>query len=161
MKDLTYTSEHHFTINKGIFLSRVVALPGDRVFVIGGAQNIDGDNACKETFELQQGNFVPKASMWTGRSGFGCAVYPNYSQIFIAGGSTNKENTTRHCERYIVATNTWKRLPELRQSRFQTSMCFFNNGGTLFCFGGMEKKDTHSFAAIDSIERLSKGQNTW
>jgi hypothetical protein len=25
----------------------------------------------------------------------------------------------------------------------------------------MEKKDTHSFAAIDSIERLSKGQNTW
>jgi len=99
--------------------------------------------------------------MWTGRSGFGCAVYPNHSQIFVAGGSTSREATSRHCERYIVATNTWKRLPELRQSRFQTSLCFFNNGSTLFTFGGMEKSSSHSFDPLDSIERLSKGQNTW
>ena len=104
---------------------------------------------------------IEKSPMWNARAGFGCAIYPNYSQIFIAGGSTSKETTTKHCERYIVATDTWKRLPELRQSRFQTSMCFFNNGGTLFCFGGLERKDANMFDAIDSIERLSKGQNTW
>ena len=152
---MTFTSEHYFTLNKGIFLSRIVSLPGDRVFVIGGAQNIDGDNSCKETYELSGPNLVQKSSMWTPRSGFGCAVYPNHSQIFVAGGSTSREATTRHCERYIVATNTWKRLPELRQSRFQTTLSFFNNGSTLFAFGGMVK--SHQFDLLDSIERLSKG----
>ena len=52
LKDLSFTSDHYFTINKEIFLSRMVSLPGDRVFIIGGAQNIDGDNSCKETYEL-------------------------------------------------------------------------------------------------------------
>jgi len=39
-------------------------------------------------------------------------------------------------------------------------LCFFNNGGTLYCFGGLERKDAN-INAIDTVERLSKGQNTW
>jgi len=118
MQDLTYTQTTIFTNTRTNLLSRCVSLPGDRVFVLGGASTIDCEQVYKSTFELVDGQMVDKAPMWTGRAGFGCAVYPNFSQIFIAGGSINKESTTKQCERYIVASNTWKRLPELRQSRF-------------------------------------------
>ena len=46
---------------------------------------------------------------------------------------------TRHCERFIVDQNLWKRLPELKEAKFSASLCFFNNGSTLFCFGGLVK----------------------
>ena len=78
--------------------------------------------------------------MWIARSAFGLAVYPNFSQIFIAGGKINENEATKHCERYIVAQNVWKRLPELREPKFNTSLCFFNNGGTLYCFGGLTQQ---------------------
>jgi len=91
------------------------------------------------TYELVDGELHQKTGMWTSRAAFGCAVYPNFSQIFIAGGSTGPDEATRHCERYIVSTNQWKRLPELREAKFSTSLCFFNNGGTLYCFGGLLK----------------------
>jgi len=95
-----------------------VSIPGNRIFVIGGSQDIECNVVHKTTYEVADGQLVERASMWNARAGFGCAIYPNYSQIFIAGGSTSRETTTKHCERYIVATDTWKRLPELRQSRF-------------------------------------------
>lgn len=99
--------------------------------------------------------------MWNARSAFGIAVYPNYQQIFIVGGSTDESNCTKHCERYIVNQNIWKRLPELKEPKFQASLCFFNNGGTLYCFGGLKKLGPSQFEACKSIERLSKGQNHW
>ena len=95
--------------------------------------------------------------MWTGRSSFGCAVYPNFSQIFIAGGSISSNDATKHCERYIVAQDTWKRLPELKEPKFSATLCFFANGGTLYCFGGLSKAGPGQFQPLSSIERLSKG----
>jgi hypothetical protein len=97
--------------------------------------------------------------MFTSRASFGCAVYPNFSQIFIAGGSISEHEATRSCERYIVAQDQWKRLPELREAKFNVSLCFFNNGGTLYCFGGMQKNTQmrNQYTASNKIERLSKG----
>lgn len=46
---------------------------------------------------------MTRSSMFTGRASFGCAVYPNFSQIFIAGGSVSENEATKSCERYIVA----------------------------------------------------------
>ena len=98
--------------------------------------------------------------MFTARSNFGCAVYPNFSQIFIAGGSINEHEATKACERYIVKDDQWKRLPELREAKINISLCFFNNGGTLYCFGGATKH-AGQIHLSRSIERLSKGQNNW
>lgn len=60
-----------------------------------------------------------------------------------------------------MAQNVWKRLPELREPKFSTSLCFFNNGGTLYCFGGLTQNDPSQLTPTASIERLSKGQNNW
>jgi len=123
------------------FMYRVVALPNGRTFVIGGARDVHGAQAVKLTQELMEdGKLEEKAQMWIARSAFGLAVYPNFSQIFIAGGKINENEATKHCERYIVAQNVWKRLPELREPKFNTSLCFFNNGGTLYCFGGLTQQ---------------------
>ena len=89
------------------------------------------------------------------------AVYPNFGQIFVAGGSISETEATKHCERYIVEQNIWKRLPELREHKFSVSLCFFNNGSTLYCFGGLTKSGRDQFEPSASIERLSKGQNQW
>lgn len=77
--------------------------------------------------------------MHTARSHFGCAVYPNFTQIFVAGGSTSDDLCTKYCERYIVKDDQWKRLPELKEAKMNIGLCFFNNGSTLFCFGGAIK----------------------
>ena len=98
-----------------------------------------------------------KANMWTKRAAFGVAVYPNFSQIFVAGGSIDQNEATRNCERYIIEQNIWKRLPELREAKFSVSLCFFNNGSTLFCFGGLLKSGPNQFTPTNMIERLSKG----
>ena len=129
--------------------------------MIGGAKDINGTNTLKETKELVDGQLVEKAGMWISRAAFGVAVYPNHTQIFIAGGRINNQEATRHCERYIVAQNVWKRLPELREPKFSTSLCFFNNGGTLYCFGGLTQTVENQLTPTASIERLSKGQNNW
>jgi hypothetical protein len=97
--------------------------------------------------------------MFTARSMFGCAVYPNYSQIFIVGGSVNEE-ATKACERYIIKEDIWKRLPELREAKINIGLCFFNNGSTLYCFGGSTRQ-LNLTSPTKSIERLSKGQNNW
>ena len=47
-----------------------------------------------------------------------------------------KEEATKSCERYIIKDNQWKRLPELKEAKFNASLCFFSNGSTLYCFGG-------------------------
>lgn len=143
------------------FMYRAVSLPNGRVFVIGGAKDVNCAQTVKTTLEIQDGKKIPKASMWNARSGFGLAVYPNHSQIFIAGGKIDENQATRHCERYIVASDTWKRLPELREAKFSTSLCFFNNGGTLYCFGGLTQQGNSQLQPSSSIERLSKGQNNW
>jgi len=60
-------------------LSRCVSLPGDRVFILGGALNIDCSEVYKTNYELKDDNLIEKAPMWAGRAGFACAVYPNFS----------------------------------------------------------------------------------
>lgn len=55
----------------------------------------------------------------------------------------------------------WKRLPELKEAKFSVSLCFFNNGSTLYCFGGLQKTSDAQMVPVSTIERLSKGQNSW
>ncbi len=99
--------------------------------------------------------------MLISRAAFGCVVYPNYSQIFVCGGSVNESEATKQCERYIVDQNTWKRLPDLNEAKFSQGLCFFNNGSTLYSFGGLLKTSNLQYQPTDKIESLSKGQNTW
>ncbi len=106
------------------FLSKVVNLPNDRIFLIGGAEDLQ----CKKSFntmyeliynkETNKYEQVLKANMLLSRAAFGCIVYPNYSQIFVCGGSVNEHEATKQCERYIVEQNAWKRLPDLNEAKF-------------------------------------------
>lgn len=73
------------------------------------------------------------------RAAFGCAVYPNQTQIFVCGGSIDANTATKQCERYIVKEDMWKRLPDLNEPKFSQGLCFFNNGSTLYSFGGLYK----------------------
>ena len=70
--------------------------------MIGGSEGMFGQNASKECYEISNGQKINRASMFAARSNFGTAVYPNYSQIFIIGGSVSENEATKHCERYIV-----------------------------------------------------------
>ena len=88
-ENLNFTTQEessHLTDN---FMYRVVSLPTGRVFVIGGAKDINGSTTLKDTKELVDGQLVEKAGMWISRAAFGVAVYPNHTQIFIAGGRIN------------------------------------------------------------------------
>lgn len=80
----------------------VVGLPDDRVFVIGGSFHKSGRDPVKDCYELTKGHKTQKTQMFLARSNFGSAVYPNFSQIFIAGGSVSENEATKSCERYIV-----------------------------------------------------------
>ena len=73
------------------------------------------------------------------------ALYPNNSQIFVAGGNISQTEATKNCERYIIDQNIWKRLPDLKEAKFSVSLCFFNNGSTLYCFGGLLKTNNNEF----------------
>jgi len=61
MVDLTYKNEQIFQNNNTNLLSRCVSLPGDRVFVIGGASTIDCESVFKSTYEFSDGQMVEKA----------------------------------------------------------------------------------------------------
>jgi hypothetical protein len=79
MKDMTFKQEIIYKNNKNILLSRCVALPGERIFILGGASTPDCETVFKTNYELAGEVMVEKAPMWAGRAGFGCAVYPNFS----------------------------------------------------------------------------------
>lgn len=66
--------------------SKVIGLPGDRIFVIGGSRDSSGRDAVKGCTEIVNGLKHAKTAMFLGRTNFGCAVYPNFTQIFITGG---------------------------------------------------------------------------
>ena len=88
-ENLTFISQEESAQVTENFMYRVVGLPTGRVFVIGGAKDINGSTTLKETKELVDGQLVEKAGMWIARAAFGVAVYPNHTQIFIAGGRIN------------------------------------------------------------------------
>ena len=148
-------------------LHRVVVMPkGDRVFIIGGSMYTNGVNPLNQTIMLtkeENGKFscVKKSSMHAPRSAFGVAMYPSFKQIFVVGGSIGENDVTKTCERYIIEDDIWKRLPELNEPKGSASVCFFNKGSSIYCFGGIIKNSEGILQATDSIERLSKGENYW
>lgn len=148
------------------FLNKIVNLPSERVFMIGGSDDLSSKKTYNTLFEFIFNkttgvyDMVQKANMLIARSAFGCIVYPNNTQIFVCGGSVNEQEATKQCERYIIDQNAWKRLPDLNEPKFSMGLCFFNNGSTLYSFGGL-LKNGNSFTPTSVIESLSKGQNNW
>jgi len=69
--------EIKFNLND-LYGNNVVGLPGDRVFTIGGSRDSNGDDAVKDCLEIVNGKKIAKTNMYTARSNFGCAVYPNF-----------------------------------------------------------------------------------
>ena len=68
------------------FLQRVISLPNDRVFMVGGSSDVNCSNTKKDTYEMVKDPVTSKrkaevrTQMWQPRAAFGIAVYPNFSQ---------------------------------------------------------------------------------
>jgi len=166
--NLFFKKDDVFILEDQIFLHKLVHLAQDeRVFVIGGSKDVATSqtfNNCKELlFDSASSSYYlqERKPMTMARAAFACAVYPNQSQIFVCGGSINANESTKQCERYIVKDDNWKRLPDLNEAKFSSGLCFFNNGSTLYCFGGLMKSGQNQYLPTDKVEVLSKGQNNW
>jgi hypothetical protein len=59
--------------------NKVIGLPGDRMFTIGGSRDINGKDTVKDCIEITDKQRVVRANMFTPRSNFGCAIYPNFT----------------------------------------------------------------------------------
>lgn len=79
MKDMTFRQEIIFKNNKNVLLSRCVSLPKERIFILGGASNVECETVFKTNYELIGDAMIERAPMWAARAGFACAVYPNFS----------------------------------------------------------------------------------
>jgi len=72
--------------------ARVINLPGDRVFVIGGSPDQQCSSTSNSVMELTKNPITGQRErtditpMHQARAKFGVAVYPKFSQIFVAGG---------------------------------------------------------------------------
>ena len=92
------------------------------------------------------------ASMISSRSSFGCTVNVHTNEIYVAGGYTNAL-TSRKCEAYNVATNTWRELPSLNEEKCASSLCVLG-GRYLYCIGGFSKADASGALLLNTIEML-------
>lgn len=148
--------------NHNILHSCAVSFPDNTVFLIGGGI-LSHKRVHKETYEIIKNTKIPRADMMTARAGFACTVFPNFTQIFVAGGSINEYEATNSCERYLVLEDKWKTLPNLNEAKFHSSLCFANDGQTLYCFGGFTKSlaNKNQYVASNLIEKLSKGKFKW
>jgi len=98
-EDKSFKVTEEYDLNNGdqssYFLHRIISLPNDKIFIIGGASDDKATITKKDTYELVKDpvtgirTVVQKANMWQSRAAFGIAVYPNFSQIFVAGGTIN------------------------------------------------------------------------
>ena len=70
--------------------------------------------------------------------------------VIVSGGAHNKT-----VEQYVLETNQWKTLPDLRESRQHHASCVIAN--TVYVFMGM--KD--NLISVKSIESLKLGHNRW
>lgn len=74
------------------------------------------------------------------------------NEIYVAGGYTQGV-TTKKCEVYNVATNTWKELPQLNEEKCSSSLCILG-GRYLYCIGGFSRADASGANLLNSIEML-------
>lgn len=85
--NLEFQVDEIFRFNGGpqYFLSKIINLPNDRIFLIGGAEDLSCKKSFNSVFEMtlnsatNQFEMVPKANMLISRAAFGCVVYPNFS----------------------------------------------------------------------------------
>jgi len=153
--------------NDTLFHNKVIATSMDRVYVIGGSADMNCSSPTDQTLLLRtnENGVVDQSrvkSMNMARGNFGCALYPTGAQIFVIGGMKNESEVTEQCERYIVDQDVWKRLPSLNVAKANPSICFMNNGSTLYCFGGLKSIGGGlSFEPCNEIEVLRKGSPKW
>ena len=86
-KNFKVVTQDVFT-NHNILHSCAVSLPDNTVFLIGGGI-LSHRRVHKETYQIIKSTKVPRADMTVARAGFACSVFPDFTQIFVAGGSVN------------------------------------------------------------------------
>lgn len=131
-----------------------------RVIVVGG--RTDGiTNHTASTFEFDAaggddgaGALVERASMPTGRGGFGIAVLESNgrSELFAVGGEGNTASDVGvfpQAEAYDVVTDTWRSVLDMRSPRHGMGATVVN--GALYVPGGADRQ---GFAAVDTMERF-------
>jgi hypothetical protein len=82
------------------------------------------------------------------RSDHAVAYVPLFGHIYASGSYFNNEYS-KTCERFDVANNTWKEVPEMIHERAGHSLCLLNEK-YLFAIGGKNNESQH----LTSIEVL-------
>ena len=89
---------------------------------------------------------------------FGITLSSDFKRIFVAGGRISLIKSTSKCEQYIVDRDIWENMPELNESKMNTSLCYFSCTEVLYCFGGW---DVNERSELNSIERLLHKNKQW
>lgn len=143
-----------------LHLQKVMTVPSgksSRVFLLGGAKDIEGKYAVNQCFEvnlskktLTKVDSLPKAKL-----SFAAALSPDTKNIYIAGGSTGENKATDECECFNIPKKKWSSLPSMNQARFSSSLIVCENTD-LYCFGGVDNgaSDPTRFPSLKSIETL-------
>ncbi len=85
---------------------------GERVFLLGGAEDEHGTRTLKDCFEVnlskKKPELVPIAKLLSANIGFGACVSSDGTKIYIAGGTQGEnKKTTNESYVYDIELDTW------------------------------------------------------
>jgi hypothetical protein len=84
-----------------------------RIFITGGAKN--SSQSSNHAYELRDGSLIQLPNMLNPREGH-CLAAIGSNLIYAIG--SRLYNTSKTCEVYSVARNTWREQPELNRNRY-------------------------------------------
>ncbi|KAK9872409.1 hypothetical protein WA026_017869 [Henosepilachna vigintioctopunctata] len=91
------------------------------------------------------------ANMSSKRCAFGCA---NLNNTLLVCGGYDRTECLRSVEQYIPETNTWKKLPQMRESRGRVKIAVLND--KVYAVGG-----SNGTTELDSVEMLDLSMGKW
>ncbi|CAI2362547.1 unnamed protein product [Moneuplotes crassus] len=148
-----------------LHLQKVITVPSGRtskVFLIGGAKDLEGKTAVSQCFEVNPAKKTTTKvdSLPVAKLSFAAALSSDAKNIYIAGGSTGENRATDECGCFNVNKKKWSPLPSMNNARFSNSLIVCENTD-LYCFGGVDNgtSDPTRFPPLKSIETLDLTEN--
>jgi N-acetylneuraminic acid mutarotase len=130
-----------------------VAVVGDRLFAIGGAQGTD-DRTANEAYDFRTGRWSSRRPMPTARDHLGVAAMNGL--VYAAGGRTVKGGNRRELERYDPTRDRWQRLAPLPAGVSGVQLVPVH--GRLILAGGEDNKRRWVTGAVHAYDPVA---NSW
>jgi hypothetical protein len=122
-----------------------------RIFITGGAKN--SSQSSNHAYELRDGSLIQLPNMLNPREGH-CLAAIGSNLIYAIG--SRLYNTSKTCEVYSVARNTWREQPELNRNRYLSTAVTIQDR-YIYVLGGYEPSVTD----IERLDTESSEQPYW